>query len=148
MVCAVHARYLIIAFVIACGGRQTATEEHEVERGSIPDDVVGPPKVPWSELDHKQRAKFMKRVVVPTMKPLLQAFDPVAFREVTCTTCHRKGGDFQMPNPALYKLPTEPDQIPADKASWVKFMASEVKPEMAKLLGLTEAEFGCRCHPH
>ena len=144
MVYAVRASVVVIALV-ACGGRQ-APEEHEVERGQIPEDVTGPPNVPWSELDHAQRAKFMKRVVLPTMKPLLQAFDPVTFHDVTCTTCHRKGGDFRMPNPALFKLPP-PEQMPADKASWVKFMASEVRPEMAKLLGVPESDFGCRCHP-
>lgn len=145
--CGVRASLTLVAIVLACGGRQ-ATEEHEVERGQIPEDVVGPPNVPWRELDHAQRAKFMKRVVLPTMKPLLQAFDPVEFRNVTCTTCHRKGGDFRMPNPALYALPAQPEQVPADKAAWLKFMTSEVRPEMAKLLGLPERDFGCRCHPH
>jgi len=144
MVCGVRAS-LIVFVVVACGGRHP---EVEGERGQIPDDVVGPPNVPWSELDHEQRAKFMRRVVVPTMKPLFQAFDPTRFRTFQCTTCHRRGGDFHMPNPALFALPARPEQMPADKAEWVKFMTSEVRPEMAKLLGLSESEFGCRCHPH
>jgi len=154
MVCPVLWRSLALASIaaVACGGRQPAPvsagraeadhdEEHEVERGAIPEDVMGPPKVAWSELDHRQRAVFMKRVVMPTMKPLFVAFDPKTFRDFDCTTCHVSDRDFQMPNPRLFVLPARPRQtLAADKAAWLTFMTSEVEPEMAKLLGLPEAD--------
>jgi hypothetical protein len=165
---------MIPLVLAACGGPQTKpvaqpeheheqeAEEQETERGAIPDDVVGPPKVSWKELDHAQRVTFMKRVVLPTMKPLFVAFDGKKFHDVTCATCHGeahvKDHTFQMPNPELFVLPDRPDrfqQLAQQKQEWVKFMSSEVKPEMAKLLGLPELDpahadpsaFGCKnCH--
>jgi hypothetical protein len=159
---------LVVAILVACGGshskpaeheREGETEQGEVERGAIPDDVVGPPKVAWAELDHRQRAAFMDRVVVPTMKPLFVAFDGAAFRDFGCATCHGeprvKDKTFKMPNPALAALT---DEVLSGKPAWVKFMTSEVAPEMAKLLGLPELDrtrpaaaqataFGCaNCH--
>jgi hypothetical protein len=141
----------IALVLVACGGarpepaKPVDDEEHETERGAIPDDVVGPPNVAWQDLDHKQRAAFMKRVVLPTMKPLFVAFDPKKFRNFDCATCHGHDRDFRMPNPGLFVLPAHLETL--DKPAWLKFMASEVKPEMAKLLGLPETAFACsRCH--
>ena len=140
----------LLMLTIACGGTRHV-EEHETERGAIPEDVVGPPNVPWQELDHEQRKKFMKRVVLPTMKPLFVAFDPKRFRDFDCTTCHGdRTRDFKMPNPKLFVLPERPEEtLPEDKRAWLMFMTSEVEPEMAKLLGLpTPTAFACRsCHP-
>jgi hypothetical protein len=159
---------LLILAVAACGSPQsrpvagTEPEQRETERGAIPEDVVGPPNVAWSELDHTQRAKFMERVVLPRMKPLFSAFDAKQFHEVNCATCHGeaavKDHTFKMPNPTIFVLPATRDGFQAlakDKPEWMKFMSTEVQPEVAKLLGLPELDpahpspkaFGClHCH--
>jgi hypothetical protein len=174
---AMHRSIMLAMLLAACGSRQAkpvtehderngeheGEEEQETERGAIPDDVVGPPKVAWKDLDHEQRVTFMKRVVMPTMQPLFVAFDGTKFHDFTCATCHGdarvKDGKFTMPNPDLLVLPEAPEafqKIAEQKPEWVKFMATEVKPEMAKLLGIAEFDpahpdpgaFGCRrCHP-
>jgi hypothetical protein len=141
----------------ACGGGRPAPaepkpdrddDEGEQERGSIPDDVEGPPKTAWKDLDRAHREKFMAAVVVPTMKPLFVAHDATKFQDFGCAACHgggAKGHTFAMPNPELFALPAD---LATAKPEWVKFMTSEVEPEMAKLLGLPEGSgFSCKnCH--
>jgi len=143
----VRASLAVFLLVAACGGSQhpVEPEEQETERGQIPDDVVGPPNVAWKDLDRSQRKRFMERVVVPTMRPLFAGFDGKRFADFGCKTCHGRGHDFKMPNPELFALtPT----VETDKPAFFKFMTSEVKPEMAKLLGLSETDFACTtCHP-
>ena len=76
------------------------------------------------------------------------------FGETTCATCHGPGaaeGKFEMPSGALPELDFS-KQDPED-AAVNEFMAKEVKPVMANLLGLPEytpenpTGFGClHCH--
>jgi hypothetical protein len=121
--------------------------------------VVGPPQVAWPAMTLEQRKAYMKAVVLPKAKELFVAFDPVRYKELTCATCHGDGatdGKFKMPNPKLPKLPTKPEgfkQLMAEKPTVMEFMAKQVKPTMARLLGEpewtpeTKTGFGCmECH--
>ena len=126
--------------------------------------VVGPPEKAWKDLTKEQKAKFMKSVVVPKMKPVFQAFDAKQFEKFNCSTCHGKGGkerEFKMPNPEIHALPDNPEEFMAlmkkkpTWPKWAKFMGEEVKPQMATLLGLpnfdpkkpVEGAFSCgNCH--
>jgi len=100
----------------------------------------------WAELDADGRKRFMREVVVPTMRPLFQAFDAERFAAFSCSTCH--GPDaasvaFAMPSAELPALSRERVAAAAESdAAMLAFMREIVKPKMAELLG--EAD-GLRC---
>lgn len=140
----------------SCGGGQKPAAAHEQEEA-----VVGPPQVAWDDMNHEQRERYMKKVVMPAMKEMFVAFDPKHFDDVTCKTCHGDGaadGKFAMPNAGLPKLPsTEADfmKLMETDAAVMEFMMTKVKPRMAELLGEREYDpaqpelggFGCHeCH--
>ena len=113
---------------------------------------------PWKDMDQKQRAEWMKTVVMPKMAKSFQGFDAKDFKDFTCVTCHGPGakqGKFKMPNAGLPKLD------PADsfkkhmtkKPEITKYMMMSVVPEMADALQVpkydpqTHQGFGCfNCH--
>ena len=113
---------------------------------------------PWKDMDKKQRAEWMKTVVMPKMAKSFQGFDAKDFKDFTCVTCHGPGakqGKFKMPNAGLPKLD------PADsfkkhmtkKPEITKYMMMSVVPEMADALQVpkydpqTHQGFGCfNCH--
>jgi hypothetical protein len=110
-------------------------------------------------MDFGERKRHMKNVVLPRMKDVFVAFDPVRYGNMACVTCHGEGaadGSYRMPNPALPKLPASPEgfkKLLADKPAVTQFMLTKVKPTMAKLLGLpemtpdTRTGFSCMdCH--
>jgi hypothetical protein len=124
----------------------------------------GPPPRPWAELSDEDKKAYMREVVLPKMKPLMEGFDPKEFGKVTCATCHGPAGAekrYEMPSAALHKLPK-----PGDAAGWARertrhgpmleFMGRDVTPTMARLLGKPvfdpgagTGEFGCTaCHTH
>lgn len=122
----------------------------------------GPPPRPWKELTDDERKAYMREVVMPRMKPMMEAFDPDEFAKVTCATCHGPSGKnngYEMPSSEIHKLPKA-----EDTAGWaherekhgrmLEFMGKEVTPTMSKLLGKPvfdpmagTGEFGCMaCH--
>jgi hypothetical protein len=145
----------VLAAVAACGGKSTSSTEPK------PEDVAPPADMAFKDMTADQRVAFMKLTVVPTMKPMFQEFDAKKFAEFNCKTCHGEGavdGSFEMPNPNLPRLP-KPADFPAyaqdpKHQPWLKFMGEKVKPEMAKLLKVTEfdpktntGDFSCHaCH--
>jgi hypothetical protein len=115
--------------------------------------------IDWEKMSKADRKQYMKDVVLPKMKPLMQAFDPKMFKDVKCGTCHGDGahtGEYKMPNPKLPKLPATAEgfqKLMKDKPKLMEFMSKTMKPTMASLLGMKEFDmktgtgFGCgNCH--
>ncbi len=110
-------------------------------------------KKAFDDLDHDAKMEFMASVVMPEMSTLFQRYDPEAYAQFQCATCH--GEDFQsvnfkMPN-ALFGLAAG-DPIKAGNdhdAKATKFMTDEVVPKMAELLSEDPGkpgEFCFTCH--
>ena len=98
----------------------------------------------YKDMDKKERAAFMKRVVLPKAKELFASFDP-KFGEVTCRTCHGDGVDnhtFKMPNPKIKPLPATEEGFMAwikknpEEGKWAKFMSEQLEPAMGQMLGM------------
>jgi hypothetical protein len=115
----------------------------------------------YKDMDKKERAAFMKKVVLPKAKELFATIDPKM--KTSCKTCHGKGFDdrsFKMPNPDIKPLPATEEAFMAwikknpDEGKWAKFMGEQFTPAMAKLFGMTQydprtktGDFGClACH--
>ena len=118
-------------------------------------------KIDWDKMTVDEKKKYMKSTVLPQMKKLFVAVDKKHYAKMNCQTCHgEKAADnkFKMPSAELPKLPQPTDQagfmaLQQKKPEVVKFMGTQVKPTMAKLLGKAEWEpnnptgFGCYgCH--
>jgi hypothetical protein len=112
----------------------------------------------FDKLSHEEQMDFMKKQVVPTMKPLFQKFDAKHYANFGCKTCHGKDpkkSKFKMPTPELPKLDFAALQAGKQKPKVAKWMGQVVVPEMAKLLQKPEydpkkpdpSQFGCLgCH--
>ena len=110
----------------------------------------------FEKLTHDEKIDFMKKKVVPTMKPLFQKFDAKEFANFGCKTCHGKDpqkAKYKMPSPDIDKLDFKALEAGKQEPETAKWMAEVVKPEMAKLLQMPEYSdknptgFGClHCH--
>ncbi|MEO6777178.1 MAG: hypothetical protein ABI467_29895 [Kofleriaceae bacterium] len=112
----------------------------------------------FDKLTHQQQSEFMKKHVVPTMKPLFQKFDAKRFANFGCKTCHGKDpkkAKFKMPTSDLPKLDFAALKAGKQKPTTAKFMGDVVEPGMAKLLQRPvynpdkpdKNQFGCLdCH--
>ena len=120
-------------------GEPAASEAAPAEAGAKKFDDMAP----------AEKLKFMKEVVMPTMKAKFQAVDAEHYAEFSCVTCHGPGakdGNFEMPTAALPKLPEDMEPLMKEKPEVMKFMIETVKPEMKQLLGEGD-DFGCfDCH--
>ena len=140
--------FVLVAALAACGGSSSATES--------------PRPAAYKDMNHKQRAQFMKEVVLPKSREIFVAFD-AKFKDMDCKTCHGDGvtdGTFKMPNPKIRPLPNSEAAFGAlvakepDLARWGKFMGEKVEPLMAQLLQeqvfdpqAKTGEFSCvACH--
>lgn len=139
-------KYVWLLCLAACGPKPTTAEPSATSFLDLPFD----------QLDHDQRAEFMKQRVMPAMRPLFLQHDPVKFANFGCQTCHGEGwkeGAFGMPNDRLPKLGN--DVTKKFKRADIDFMLTEVKPTMARLLKEKEwspsdpSGFDCfACHTH
>jgi hypothetical protein len=142
----------------ACGGSQPPAEAAPAGDAPSAEGPAAPPSKPFDELTQNEKLDVMKKVVVPTMKPLFQAQNAEKFKDFGCTTCHgphAKSGKFDMPNPDLPKL-NFADNLKAHKEKtpeMLTFMMEKVNPEMAKAINeppfdpATGKGFGCKnCH--
>jgi hypothetical protein len=110
----------------------------------------------FDKLTHEEKIDFMKKQVVPTMKPLFQDFDKKKYANFGCKTCHGKDpqkAKYKMPNPELPKLDFAALKAGKQAPKVAKFMGDVVKPQMAKILQQSEYSesnptgFGClECH--
>jgi hypothetical protein len=113
-------------------------------------------KFVFDKLTHDQKMDFMKKQVVPKMKPLFQKFDAKEFANFGCKTCHGKEPaktKYKMPSKDVPELDFEALKTGDQNPEMAKWMNEVVKPEMAKILNETEASesnpkgFGClHCH--
>jgi hypothetical protein len=141
---------VVLAGVAACAGSPAS-----------PPAEPQPAAKAWKDMTRHERGQYMGEVVLPLMKALFQSFDAQHFSVVDCATCHGPGAEdrtFSMPNGTLARLPTDPAGFQAlarEKPEWMHFMAEQVRPKVAALLGEEEIDmrnpkpdaFGCRnCH--
>ena len=146
---------------LGCGG--TAPEEDTSSADtSAPAEAYDGELVPWADKTEAQRIVYMSIVFTPLMREKFQAFDPVAYADFDCATCHRDplGGDYGMPNAYLTPLPEDDfptrDDPDPEVAAFVAFMVDEIYPAVPELLGLELHDevtnpdgFNCHtCHPH
>jgi hypothetical protein len=161
----------ILALSCLAGGKgraaadaEPASPAKETAPAAAKEKVVGPPETAWKDLTDDQKARYMKMVVVPKMRPVFQEFDADEFKKFNCATCHgkeAKARKFKMPNPEIHALPSTPEAFMAAVKSkptwpkWTKFMSEKVEPTMAGLLGRPAYDpkkpdpnaFGCNgCH--
>ena len=147
--------FLTVAIALVCipGGVRRAQGKTE-----------GPPEIAWKAMSFKQKKAYMKAAVMPTMKPIFQAFDAKKFKSFTCETCHGKDGadrNFKMPSNDIHPLPGTKEAFEAKVKTeptwpkWTEFMALKVEPAMGKLLDVpvfnpqkpVEGAFSCgACH--
>jgi hypothetical protein len=132
------------------------------EAAAKPTAPAAPPPaaIDWKSMDHKARKAHMKKVVTPAMKKAFIAFDNKRYKAFGCVTCHGAEGieknTYKMPNPKLPRLPKDMagfEALAKKEPKAMKFMAEEVKPKMAAMLGMPEYKpetgtgFGCNaCH--
>ena len=144
----------LILVLAACGSKAPATTGPGAAAAGGGDANVVLPDVPFDKLEHDQRIVFMKRKVMPAMKPIFQNHDPKDFEKFGCQTCHgaqAKEGHFDMPNPDLPKLNfADMSKFKKEDIEWMK---NEVMPTMGKILQLplyseeNPKGFGClHCH--
>jgi hypothetical protein len=112
----------------------------------------------FDKLTHEEQEDFMKKTVVPTMKPIFQKFDAKHYKDFGCKTCHGKDpkkSKFKMPTPDLPKLDFVALKAGKQKPNIAKWMGEEIEPGMAKLLQKPvynpekpdPSQFGCLgCH--
>ncbi|MBA2543923.1 MAG: hypothetical protein H0V17_30045 [Deltaproteobacteria bacterium] len=110
----------------------------------------------FDKLTHDQKMDFMKKQVVPKMKPMFQKFDAKEFANFGCKTCHGKDPaktKYEMPSKDVPALDFAALKAGKQKPEMAKWMSDVVKPEMAKLLNEPEYSdtnpkgFGCtHCH--
>jgi hypothetical protein len=153
---------------LACVLATTTTVAVAADEAAKPADAKKPAaaaadakKIDWDKMTVDEKKKYMKSTVLPQMKKLFVAVDKKHYAKMNCQTCHGdKAADnkFKMPSAELPKLPQPTDQagfmaLQQKKPEVVKFMGTQVKPTMAKLLGKPEWEpnnptgFGCYgCH--
>jgi hypothetical protein len=112
----------------------------------------------FDKLTHEEQTDYMKKTVVPTMKPIFQKFDAKHYKDFGCKTCHGKDPKktkFKMPTPDLPKLDFVALKAGKQKPTIAKWMGEEIEPGMAKLLNRPSynpaapdpIQFGCLgCH--
>lgn len=119
-----------------------------------------PVRDPWSETSWEDRHDTMTFAVLPNMARLFQRFRGTRDPDLTCRSCHGADAEavrYEMPHGLGPLDPAHlPDRNSVDpkEARMARFMADEVTPAMADLIGMplydprTGRGFGCfDCHP-
>ena len=148
--------FVLLALAVPAGVR--------VAEGKADGKAVGPPAIAWKDMTFDQKRAYMKTAVVPTMKPIFQAFDAKKFKTFDCRTCHGEDGaerKYKMPSNDIHPLPNSKEGFEAKLKTeptwpkWTEFMAKQVEPAMGKLLDVpvfnpakpVQGAFSCNaCH--
>jgi len=113
------------------------------QRAAAKDQTSG--DLVWKDMNYSQRKDYMKKKVMPKMKPIFQTFDAKTFHDFSCQTCHGKDAiklKYKMPSADIHPLPNTPEKFQAKlKAEptwpkWTDFMAKQVEPAMGELLSI------------
>ena len=118
---------------------------------SVAPNVYNAPLTPgeWDSLDLDGRKRFMRELVMPSMRPLFQGFDAEHFAAFSCRTCHGSGvsGSFAMPSAEVPALSKERLAMPPERDKpMLAFMRETVKPKLAELLGKPDSLKCSSCH--
>ena len=70
-----------LIFLTACGGGGKSTEPAQPTPAAEPTPAGD---LAWADMDHEQRAQFMKDTVLPKMKELFTGYNPEEFAEMNC----------------------------------------------------------------
>lgn len=138
----------------------TAAKDHATAAGShaagAAHAAVPGATFDFDKLTHEEKMDFMKKQVVPTMKPLFIEFDKKKYANFGCKTCHGKDpvkAKYKMPNDSIAKLDFAKLKEGKQSPKAAEWMGKVVKPTMAKLLQMSEyteenpTGFGClHCH--
>jgi hypothetical protein len=96
----------------------------------------------WDAMSKERKLAYMKETVMPRMKAIFVAYDPHCYAEMRCETCHGEGAEargYAMPSADQLLEPTPWNTTSARAESapseFDAFMAKDVAPEMARLLG-------------
>ncbi len=133
--------------------------EGDAEAVANTDDATAGTEKTFAQMSDDERKDFMKKVVLPKVRPAFQSADPKEFAKMNCATCHgpnAREAKFEMPNPKLLKLPSTPagwKKLAEKEGKMMAFMKDELTPMMAELLHeapfdpKTGKGFGCfECH--
>jgi hypothetical protein len=141
----------VLLFVVAACGSKAKGPAAPTDKPA----AAALPDLPFEKLTQEQRGQFMKEKVMPAMEPIF-ASHLKAGEKFTCKTCHGTSVDkevFDMPNADIVALNFA--DMSKYKKEDLEWMGKQVKPAMAKLLGMPEFEpehpdpkaFGClQCH--
>jgi hypothetical protein len=125
----------------ACAAHSPATPPAGVANSGAHRDA-------WSPLTWEERHSEMTFRVLPNMARLFRQHDRRPAPDLTCRSCHGEDAEqvaYAMPHglPAL-----DPRHMPDPRDARARFMAEEVTPRMADMLGIDRADFTCfGCHP-
>lgn len=119
--------------------------------------AIVPSGISWGAMTLQQKKAYMERVVTPRMAEVFQSYSPRTYANFGCKTCHGPSairGSFRMPNPDLPMTESDVQSALSPGAEPIAtFMAHQVDPAMAKLLGSPASQperhttIGCfHCH--
>ena len=93
-------------------------------------------------MSKERKLEYMQKTVLPRMKAIFVAYDAHSYAHMDCDACHGVDAEargFAMPNADLLLEPTPWNTTDGSAghapSAFDAFMAREVAPEMARLLG-------------
>jgi hypothetical protein len=140
----------LICLASACAGASGSARPASTG-GAAPDG--------WAPLSWEDRHDTMTFAVLPNMARTFQRFHRTKDPEMTCRTCHGPDAEkvaYAMPHGLPALDPAHMPSLSSDptEAKTARFMAEEVAPQMAEILGVppydpsTKKGFSCfNCHP-
>jgi hypothetical protein len=146
--------FLPFAFALVACEKAPAPTTTPAPGAETPAADAPPPPSRFAEMNHDQKMEHMAKVVEPKMAVVFKAGDAARYEKFGCETCHVNHAP--RPQDVLPKLKLSGDgfqKMMAEKPEVTKFMAEQVVPAMAEVMGekpfdpTTGQGFGCAgCH--